>query len=272
VRSERARRQPLVLALLLAASFSPLTSYFSPLTGQIQDNSFLIEEAYNQESGVVQHISTFARPSGGGAWAYSFTQEWPLGGIRHQLSYTIPVMNAEGSGTGLGDVALNYRYQLVGNPNAATVAAPRFSLLLPTGDEAKGRGAGALGFQTNLPVTLVLGGEIVTHWNTGLTLTPSARDAEGNGGTTLSFNLGGSMVWLFRPAMNFLVEALWLSEELVSGGREESGLISPGLRWAIDLAGDLQIVPGVAYTIGLGSDGPDDAVFLYLSFEHPFKH
>jgi len=26
----------------------------------IQDNSFLIEEAYNQESGVVQHISTFS--------------------------------------------------------------------------------------------------------------------------------------------------------------------------------------------------------------------
>jgi hypothetical protein len=27
--------------------------------GKIQDNSFLIEEAYNQEDGVVQHISAF---------------------------------------------------------------------------------------------------------------------------------------------------------------------------------------------------------------------
>ena len=36
----------------------PLTAYRSPLTAvQIQDNSFLIEEAYNQERGVVQHIS-----------------------------------------------------------------------------------------------------------------------------------------------------------------------------------------------------------------------
>src|SRR6185312_16420034 len=58
----------------------------SSLAAQIQDNSFLIEEAYNQESGVVQHISTFERADGGD-WAYSFTQEWPLGGIRHQLSY-----------------------------------------------------------------------------------------------------------------------------------------------------------------------------------------
>ena len=34
----------------------------------IADNSFLVEEAYNQEAGVVQHVSTFSRPEGGGAW------------------------------------------------------------------------------------------------------------------------------------------------------------------------------------------------------------
>ena len=32
----------------------------------IQDNSFLIEEAYNQEAGVVQHIQTFSRARDGG--------------------------------------------------------------------------------------------------------------------------------------------------------------------------------------------------------------
>src|ERR1700694_558365 len=106
------RRRPLVLAVLL------LTSYFTPLTSQaIQDNSFLLEEAYNQESGVVQHISSFIRSSSGN-WTYSFTQEWPLGGIRHQLSYTIPIQHAYPTGTGLGDIALNYRYQLAGTPSA----------------------------------------------------------------------------------------------------------------------------------------------------------
>lgn len=34
----------------------------------IQDNSFLIEEAYNQESGVVQRISIFERPDDGRSW------------------------------------------------------------------------------------------------------------------------------------------------------------------------------------------------------------
>jgi hypothetical protein len=250
-----------------------LCSAASPLAGQIQDNSFLIEEAYNQESGVVQHISTFERADGGD-WAYNFTQEWPLGGIRHQLSYTIPVENLEGLGTGLGDVALNYRYQLVGNPGARTVAAPRLSILLPTGDEEKGRGEGAVGFQVNLPLTLVLSNQLVTHWNAGVTVTPSVPVPLGGTSTTHSFKFGGSVVWLFRPSVNFLLETVLDDSDVVlADGRlvDQTGwVLNPGVRWAFDL-GDLQIVPGLAYTIGLG-EGPDEnALFLYLSFEHPFK-
>jgi hypothetical protein len=251
-----------------------LSSASTSLSGQIQDNSFLIEEAYNQERGVVQHISTFQRARGGD-WEFGFTQEWPLGGIRHQLSYGLPIQSLEGSGTGLGDVAVNYRYQLVGDPDASTVMAPRVTLLLPTGNEKEGRGAGAVGFQSDIPLTLVLGPRIVTHWNAIATVTPSARNALGNEATTTGFNLGGSVIWLFRPSFNFLVEALWESNESVVGDgrttREESWVLNPGVRWAFDLPNDLQIVPGVAYTFGLGPGDVEDAVFVYLSFEHFFK-
>lgn len=43
----------------------------------IEDNSLLIEEAYNQEPGVVQHISTVAynNDSHQRGWTFSFTQE-----------------------------------------------------------------------------------------------------------------------------------------------------------------------------------------------------
>lgn len=269
------RRRPLVLVLLLTASFSPLTAYFSPLTSQtIQDNSFLLEEAYNQESGVVQHISSFARSSGG-SWIYSFTQEWPLGGIRHQLSYTVPIRHTCPTGTGLGDIALNYRYQLAGNPGARTVMAPRLSLVLPTGNDQLERGAGGLGFQGNLPLTLVLSPSFASHWNAGATVTPSAHNGLGDKATTTDFNLGASLVWLLRPSFNLLVETLWLSEQFVEGegraGREQSGFVSPGFRMAFNLAGGLQIVPGVAYTIGVAPKGEEDSLFFYLSFEHPFK-
>jgi hypothetical protein len=247
----------------------------SSVVAQIQDNSFLVEEAYNQESGVVQHISTFDRPSSGDAWAYSLTQEWPLGGIRHQLSYTIPIESIEGLGTGVSDVALNYRYQLLGNPKAAVVFAPRLSLLLPTGDHAEGRGAGALGLQTNLPLSLVLAPFLVTHWNAGATLTPSAKSLLGEEATTTSFNLGASAIWLLRPSFNLMVEALWLSTgSVVRTGeavRDESLLLNPGIRGAFNLANDLQIVPGLAYTFDLGPDSDEDGLFVYLSFEHPFK-
>jgi hypothetical protein len=250
-----------------------LTAYVSPLTSQIQDNSFLIEEAYNQERGVVQHISTFDRPEAGG-WTYSFTQEWPLGGIRHQLSYTIPVENTGDSGTDLGDLALNYRYQLIGDPDASTVMAPRLSLLLPTGDEEAGRGAGGLGFQINLPLTLVLNRQIVSHWNAGATLTPSAANALGQRATTHSINLGASLVWLFRPWINFLVEtALEDARQVAGEGRvtaETDWVINPGVRTAFNFGG-LQVVPGAAYTVGLGEGRDDNSLFLYLSFEHPFR-
>ena len=247
----------------------------SSLTGQaIQDNSFLIEEAYNQERGVVQHIGTFQRASGGD-WELGFTQEWPLGGIKHQLSYTIPVQRGELTGTGLGDVALNYRYQLAGNPEAATVVAPRFSVLLPTGDDELDHGSGGVGLQANIPLSYVVGPDLVTHWNAGVTVTPSARNPLGQTATTTDLNLGASAVWLLRPSFNLMVEALWLSTRSVVGEglttRENTGVLSPGFRMAFDVAGDLQIVPGLAYSFGLGPDSNEDAVFLYLSFEHPFS-
>ena len=172
-------------------------------------------------------------------------------------------------------MALNYRHQLVGNPEAATVFAPRLSLLLPTGDHEEGRGAGALGLQTNLPLSLVLAPHLVTHWNAGATLTPSAKSQLGEEATTTSFNLGASAIWLLRPSFNLMLEALWVSSGSVVGTgetvRDESLLLNPGFRAAFNLANDLQIVPGVAYTLDLGSGSDENALFVYLSFEHPFK-
>src|SRR5262245_18524510 len=71
----------------------------------IQDNSFVIEEAYNQERGVVQHINAFQRLRSG-ELAYSFTQEWPIPDLKHQLSYSVPVERQEGA-TGVGDISLS---------------------------------------------------------------------------------------------------------------------------------------------------------------------
>jgi hypothetical protein len=261
-------------AAWLVAAAAPLPAQ-DEAPEPIADNSFLIEEAFNQERGVVQHISTFARPDGGGAWAYTFTQEWPFRGMRHQLSYTVPVLHDEPTGTGLGDIGLNYRYQLVGLQGGRVYVAPRLSLILPTGSESRGRGAGGAGVQANLPVSLTPAPGLALHANAGATWTPSAKSPLGASAATWNFNAGGSVIWLVRPSFNVLVELLWYGTERVVAEdatvREDVWLLNPGVRWAFNFPSGLQIVPGAAYTVALNeTDG--DGLFLYLSFEHPFRH
>jgi hypothetical protein len=41
------------------------------------------------------------------------------------------------------------------------------------------------------------------------------------------------------------------------------------VRFAINRPSGLQIVPGLATTIGLGPSSGSRAIFAYLSFEHP---
>lgn len=226
---------------------------FAQEPAPIADNSFLIEEAYNQEPGVVQHISTFALGEGGD-WAYSFTQEWPFFGQRHQLSYTVPFARIEGFSDAdikLGDVALNYRLQLASRPNGFAMS-PRVSLLLPTGDETTGHGSGETGVQLNLPISVPLGSRVVTHYNAGVTI------LEGE-----DYSLGASAILLVSPTFNLMLEGLWTNSE--------GSVLNPGMRYAINTKGGLQIVPGVAYTIGLGPNSGTNSLFLYLSFEHAFR-
>jgi hypothetical protein len=244
--------------------------------GPISDNSFLIEEAYNQDPGVVQHISTFLRPRAGG-WNYNFTQEWPLGGMRHQLSYSVPLVHGPSAGetAGLGDVALNYRYQLLGKSGEDTLlVAPRLTLLLPTGSRLEDRGSGGLGIQLNLPLTWRPRAWLATHLNAGTTVVPRARFPGAPRATPVSFNLGASAIWLASDRINFLLETLWTSAAQVqpdgSVARSTTTLVSPGVRVAFDFASGLQIVPGAAYALAVGSGG-GDALIVYLSFEHPFR-
>lgn len=279
-------RFPFVLfffsSFLLVASPSPAQNIESAgqaerSSAPIQDNSFLIEEAYNQEDGVIQHISTFEKLTNSRDWVYTQTDEWPLRTYKHQLSVTLAATHAgsfQGSGAGWGDTAFNYRYQLVGSGEKKVAVAPRLTLLFPTGDHSFGRGSGGLGLQTNLPISIQHTAHIVTHWNAGATWVPHALDERRDAAGTVGVNLGQSLVWLASPRVNFLVETLWTSSESVVGPhqtqRSQDLYVSPGIRWAHNLKGNLQIVPGIAAPIGIGPCAGEKGVIFYLSFEHPF--
>ncbi|SRR5581483_1467081 len=213
---------PLLLLATAAAAVEPLP---------IQDNSFLIEEAYNQENRVVQHIFTWQRERDG-SFASSFTQEWPALGLRHQLSYTVPY-----TGRRVNDLAVNYRYQLIGDGNARLAISPRVSYL--AGDRA---------VQLNLPVSFAVSSRVVTHWNAGTTVSRGRTEWSG----------GGSVIIAALPKVHLMVEAL----------RQRNTLVSPGIRWAHDLPHGLQIVPGIA--IPIDTKTHQRSTYLYVSFEHPY--
>jgi DtxR family Mn-dependent transcriptional regulator len=140
---------------------------------QIMDNSFLVEEAYNQESGIFQNIVGAMRV--GGEWAATFTQEWPVGSQAHQLSYTASFLNADAE-SGVGDTLINYRYQASMDGAGRAAFSPRVSLMLPTGSRGKGLGEGSWGVQMNLPVSKQVN-DWSLHWNSGVTWVPSAQGA-----------------------------------------------------------------------------------------------
>ncbi len=271
------RRFPLGLLLTSTLAARLAAQDFTPA---IEDNSFFIEEAYNQEPGVVQHIATGFVPGGDeDDGALSFTQEWPFLSQTHQLSYTVPYLFLDADdASGVGDVLLNYRYQWLSG--GRTAVAPRLSLILPTGDEDEGLGDGSPGLQINLPVSHRLSDPWIAHFNLGATWLAEV-EAPGrpqDDSAVTSFFAGASVIWLARPpgegvGFNGMLE--WLSSydgELDDRGgvdHEWTTVLSPGARWSFD-RGDLQIVPGVALPITWSGGDSSVGVFAYLSFEHPF--
>ena len=157
---------------------------------EILDNSFLIEESFNQEARVFQNIFTWTR-GGHGQWDASFTQEWPAPNMSHQLSYTVSP----------DDVFFNYRYQLFTEAGRRPAVSPRFSVIAPSG-----------GIQVNLPASKQFG-DFYVHANAGWTWIP---------GDDTTPHVGGSGIWRVTPMFNVMLEAFAeLNDEFT---------VSPGFR------------------------------------------
>lgn len=245
----------------------------------ITDNSFLVEEAFNQEAGIFQNIFGIARGSDG--WAANFTQEWPVVSQAHQFSYTVP-FSSEGGVRGLGDVLLNYRYQLMTEGPGRPAFSPRFSLVLPSGDEDEGLGFGVVGYQVNLPFSKQAG-DLYLHWNGGFTVLPGVDAVRGfqtllpveNDRVTLfSPFLAASTILRVRPMLHAMLESVLTFDDGVAGPgithRHRSFVVSPGLRGGWNV-GDAQLVVGAAIPITRTQGDTSVAAFGYFSYELPFR-
>jgi hypothetical protein len=246
-------------AAVLAWADSPATA--------IQDNSFLIEEAYNQGPTEVQHIVTVV----GGfdndrTWEVAFAQEWPLFSQAHQVSYAIPYVFQTDAGRtteGWGDSELGYRWQAWTETERRPAVAPSVTLQLPSGSEGKGLGTGSVGYGLLVPVSKVLTDRLTAHFNAGLTVFPDDEVED--------VALGGSVVLAVSETFNLLAELICDWEETRPGHRSAAVVISPGARYAINFAAGPQLVLGAALPVGLTAEATDLGVFFYLSLEHDFR-
>ena len=194
-----------MIKLLLFLTSAAVAAAAEPLAKGIQDNSFFVEEAYNQEPGVVQHIferAVLFLPTATTKSPLTFTQEWPVFSQTHQFSYTIPYTFAE-SENGIEDVRLNYRLQALMEGECTPAFAPRFSLVTPTGDADKGFGHDRLGYEINLPFSKIVSDRITLHFNAGGSLFPDVNDRD-----LWNYNLGGSAIYAVSKNFNFMLESV----------------------------------------------------------------
>jgi hypothetical protein len=260
---------PLALSAGSAAA-QPAAAAIAPEPFAITDNSFLVEEAFNQETGIFQNIVTWTSDADG-AWESTFTQEWPAPGIRHQLSYTIPVAGDDSLGAHIGGVLVNYRYQVLEEGIRRPALSPRVSVILPTGrrEDASDRP----GLQFNVPISKQYG-NFYLHGNAGVTwlhAVPSDREAHVN---LTSPQVAASVVWRTKPMLNLMVEGVLASEdgidERARRRREASATVSPGLRGGWN-AGEKQLILGLAVPVTRRSGDTSVGLLTYLSYELPFS-
>lgn len=264
-----------VVAMLLFAVQS-LFAQGSSEPFRITDNSFLVEEAFNQEKGIFQNIFGLERI--GGSWSATFTQEWPAPGQAHQLSYTLVMVN-DNHRNGIGDTLINYRYQVLDEGPGRPAFAPRVSLIIPTGDFNRGFGDGSIGLQFNLPFSKQTH-EWYWHWNVGLTWLERAKATLREGDLAVvrrdqlaSPFLAGSAVYRVRPMMHLMLESLATfdeSIELNGTSRQGTYTLSPGVRGGWNI-GEKQVVLGLAVPVTWAASETDAGVFIYASYELPFK-
>jgi DtxR family Mn-dependent transcriptional regulator len=241
---------------------------------KIADNSYFVEEAFNQEPGIFQNIFGASRVNGG--WTLAFTQEWPLGTQAHQLSYTVGFLDGS-TAFGSGDTLLNYRFQALTEGPGRPAFSPRMSLLVPTGSVEQGRGDSSYGLQVNLPFSKRRG-SVYWHWNGGFTWLPSAEAPGATAGTfehanLLSPFLAGSAIYALHPMFQLMLENVVAFAHAFDGietFRETQYTLSPGFRGGWNV-GDAQIVTGAAIPITWTSGSTEAGLFVYFSYELPFQ-
>ncbi len=253
-----------------------------PIDG-FSDHSFLLEEAYNQDRGEVQHTlnAVYSNDFWRRGWSFNFEQEWWLFTQDHQVAFSIPFSHLREEGDkqrGVGDIEIEYRYQLTEEGPNIPAVAPGFGFILPTGNRDKGTGNGVVGYEWSVAASKKVASRLALHANLGLTYLPKVRVPLDDNKrlspkrSLVSYDVGASAVFALSSNIHMLLE--WVGEfedEINDQGKRErdfKAILSPGIRTAVINKDRLQTVLGVGIPIGVTGPADNYGVFLYFSVEH----
>ena len=124
-------------------------------------------------------------------------------------------------------------------------------MILPTGREKDGLGAGTVGLQVNGPISKQFG-DVYLHGNAGWTWLPGVERVT---------HVAGSAIWRVTPMFNLMLEAF--------SALDRSTTVAPGFRrgWNV---GDRQVVVGAAVPLTRAGGTTTAALLTYFSYELPF--
>lgn len=289
------RRHRTAQGIALLTLFSPALGQAMPPAAQpaaldvslttappLQFNSFFLHEAFNAPARTVQHVqslrvgSTAGNPAFNDAWAYAFEQRWPIGGDRHQMSYTLPVGRAhDGLRPELGDIQVAYQFQLM--RRADWGLAPRASISFPTGNLQNQMSFGSPGYQLEIAYSRskVIWPWLEMHWNVGITHFPNAANAGGDRATVTNVHINRSMVWKPAETWNVMLEMVTDLRRDVSGPGQtvarHAFTLAPGVRHAVLLGDGSRVVPGLSVPLTLlPRDEFRWGVMAYLSIQNRY--
>jgi len=242
----------LLLAAPAAAQRAPEPEPDEESGTVIEFSGFFVEEAYNQERGMLQQIARVTAVRHG-SWGGRYSQEWPVFDERRQLELAA-LVNGEDGLAGLG---AELRFLLAGGEDAVFTLSP--------GVEAAWERDGEWEIELMVPASVRLFEGLVASTNAAFSVHPE------DGGT--SWQVGQGLIWRAHPRLNFLLEGVYSHGESVLEGADEEDegfIVSPGVQVAFPLGEDAQLVPGIAFPVGAGPSSGQRAVMFYLSLEHPF--
>ena len=266
-----------IVAILCSAAVSAQTATPAKAASapfEIIDNSFLVEEAFNQEAGIFQNIADMVFVDGN--WGFNFTQEWPASSrrsiscrtrCRRSTTETDPASAIRKSTIGISygwraRTAGIFAARQPGGADGRRAATPRIRIAGPAGQ----------------PAVQQAGNDWYWHWNAGVTWLPRAESLDPAPNTDtrvdlMSPFLAASGIYRVRQMFNLMLESVLRFDELVdeTGTRRETAFIlSPGFRGGWNI-GEQQLIVGAAVPITWVDGETEPGLLLYLSYELPFK-